>query len=912
MLLPARLSPAVAARAATVAVMAAAVPATAAAPAVGAEPRATITPAAVRATVASAQPGAALPVRVTLKATGPVRSATGIAVYLSRDGKRSKDDARLVTTGKTPKAKAAGKTALTVTVKLPAAQALGATRVIACVGETAKRGSKQPAKDCRAAKAPLTVVASVDAAATPAALIAADLAAGRLTADQALAYRVFAVFGDDRLPAKYAGGAGTGGAAEGDDSVMRELASAWGSISPALKQQVGKYFLPPALRDATAAERKAGGAKRRTPSKGTKKARGGASLGPATRAQAATDDFVEVPDPGDAGEEEPALDESVCDTEYFKPKSWNSLSAAGGKIRIVWRTDRPDDGKDAKAMAADLTTAYAKYKALLGREPLSDATVDCYHGPDGALDVYIDRVVGKSALTVPSIQATGMQADCEGYPGFIVTNPTDATLSMRFILAHELFHAFQMSYSYESGCADYAWFDEGSANWAAHIVFPTDDSEHLWDGYLRFPKFDIASEYDSWLYVLWMEQTRGAASIRRTLERFEAQPDAVRAVDGAVGTWRKTFLDFAKHGWNQGLFPSFRQWDRLEPTPTLAVETNLFLAGQQTRTAYTQFELGQRERAYSRYTLTDEKIREITFKNTVAGEPDARIGAILTLRGGQQRWEDWSGRESVKFCRDESGQDVTEIVLVYANARLLKRFESGGWISSRPELALRDTCENLPWHFKIQSATLTTHLDGSYAAGASQACPSEGFLIRDQVTFTAVAGPQGFDPEKNVVKQRTYNDVLDGRFQAKAPGAKWDHTLTGCKYPFQPEVQKCQTTRTEHATGDWTLGFTLQAESKKATTATLTWYVGPIIGGYFDADDSVCNVTSIDQIIEDDTLVESRVSLEQLQSTKPFTLTLQGRTSWDRDGRGRPFSLTYVWDYAITLQRVNPDGSPLT
>lgn len=904
MLLPAPPSRARAARAAAaaLAVAAAAAPAT---PANAAARPSTITPAAVRATVATAQPGAALPVRITLNATGSVRTATGIAVYLSKDGKRSKDDTRLLTTVKTPKTKAKGRTTLVVTARLPASQALGVTRVIACIGETTKRGSTKPAKDCRAAKAPVNVVATVAAAATPAALIAADLAAGRLKADQALAYRVFAVFGDDRLPAKYAGGAGVGTAAEGDDGVMRELASAWGSISPALKKQVRKYFLPPALRDATTAELKAGGAKRRKADKGTKQA---------TRAQApAADDFVEEPDPGDAGEEEPALDESVCDTEYFKPKSWNSLSAAGGKIRIAWRTNRPEDGKDAKAMAADLTTAYAKYKALLGREPLSDATVDCYHGPDGALDVYIDRVTSKSALTVPSIQATGMQADCEGYPGFIVTNPTDATLSMRFILAHELFHAFQMSYSYESGCADYAWFDEGSANWAAHSVFPTDDSEHLWDTSLLAPNSDIADEYYSWVFNLWMEQTRGAASIRRTLERFESQPSAIKAVDGAIGTWRKSYLDFAKHGWNQAPFPSFQQWDRLATKPRDVPESNLFLAGQKTRTAYAEFSLGQRARTYKRFPLTDDKIRELTFKNTLADQPDARIGAILTLAGGGQRWEDWSEKESVRFCRDEPDQNVTEIVLVYANAKLTPKFESDGWITGTPELALRDTCETLPWHFKIQSATLTTHLDGSYPAGASQACPSDGFLIRDQVTFTAAAGAQGFDPEKNVVKQRNArSDLLDGRFQAKAPDATWNHTLTGCKYPFQPEVQKCGATRTEHATGDWTLGFSLQAESKKAKTATLTWYVGPIIGGYFDADDSVCNVTSIDQIIEDDTLVESQVSLEQLQSTKPFTLTLQGKTSWDRDSRGKQFSLTYDWDYAITLQRVNPDGSPLS
>ncbi len=849
-------------------------------------------PTSVRS-AAVAQPGGPLTVRLVATASGRLAKTGGVAVYLSKDGKRSPDDARLLSSVRTPKFAAKGKATLSVPVKLAATQPLGAVRVIACVGESPKGGPKKlAAKACRAAKAPLTVVAKVEEASTPQGLIAADLAAGRLKPEQALAYRVLAVFGDDRLPAKYAGGQ----AAEGDDGVMRELASAWGTLSPQTKKQVGKYFVPTPLRDATTAELKSGGAKKHAGGKqGAGKSAGGKK---AARLQ-------------DAADGEPEVDASVCDTEYFKPKSWETVSAAGGKIKIHSRTDRPEDGEAAAAMSAPLTAAYAKYKALLGREPLPDSDVDCYHGPDGATDVYVDRVIGNSAITVPSTQATGNQADCEGYPGFIVTNPTDHSFSMQFILAHELFHVFQMSYSYQGGCKEYAWFDEGSANWAAHTVFPTDDSEHLWDSYLKFPKFDIASEYNSWLLALWMEKTRGAATIRQTLERFESTQDAVHAVDAPMGTWRKSFLDFAKHGWNQAPYASFQEWDRLAARPAEVLESNLFLAGQRQRTAYAEFSIDARHRDYKHYPVTDEKVREITFKNDLAAEPDARIGAILTLRSGQTRWEDWSGRASVKLCRDNASDDVVDLVLVYANSKLVPQFDTGGWISGRPELGLRDSCEDLPWHFKVLSASLKTNLDGKRAAGTMFGCPSKGFATRDQVAFTADAAAQPFDPEKNAITKRTYSDELDGRFQAKAPGATWQHSLTGCAPLYGKQPAFCQTARTEHATGDWTLGFTLEAASRKAASAKLTWYVGPIIGGYFDADDSVCNVGTISQIIKDDALTESTVPMETLAGTKPFTLTHQGSASWSEDGTGKPITLSYSWDYAITLQRVAPDGSPL-
>lgn len=815
-------------------------------------------------TLPSGAAGAALPVRVVVGASGTTRARPPVVVYLSKDGRRSKDDTRLDAKVKVSRGRRA---TLAFQVAIPSTHPAGAVRVIACVDDPGKVRERDERNNCRVAPGRLNVQAAGTEAKSARDLITADVAAGRLKADTALAYRVFAVFGDARLPSRYAGAA-TG---QDDDTVMREAASRWKTLSKAVRRQIGPYFLPPPVRDAKA------------------KAKGKAA---------------------DAG------DPAECMSDQFKDKAWTSIPAAGGKVRLSWLKERPEDGAQAKAMAADLTTAYARFKQILGREPLSDAKVKCYHGPDGALDVYIHPISWKAAVTIPASLATDTPADCEGYPGFIVANAHNATFSTRFTLAHELFHAFQMSYAYAAGCEDATWLDEGSANWAAHSAFPLDDSEHFFKLRMEFPQSDITlGDYESWPLFLWMEKTLGEGSIRKTYEALPKQ-DALHAADTGMGTWRQKFLDFAKHAWNRAPYPSFTDWDRysydLRPNYKPVVPVHLFLAGQEKRTAYAEFSLGPRGRDYKQYQVTDDKLREITFKNPLAADPDARIGAILTLADGSTRWEDWSGRERVRLCRDTPQQNVSEIVLVYANSQMAQAF-SGGGIKGTPEMALRDTCEDLPWHFEVLWGQLTYDVDG-WRPGSSPdgLCGLDGFETRDQLHFVAAADGQGYTPDENIVKRAKVGTGLEGTFKIHAPEASFDHILKGCKgWDDGGPKTSCTATRHDPKHGGFDVGFTLSAESRDAQEATLRWWVPPAIAGYFDADDSVCNVGTLDNYVEPGEPTESGVLMSDLESGKPITLTQTGTKTWNADNHGHPVVLGYSWEFKMRIQRVNADGSPL-
>ena len=728
-----------------------------------------------------------------------------------------------------------------VRATIPASVAEGSRYVLACAG-----------KACRAARTRVTITASADPSKTSAALIEADRKAGKLSNEKALSYRAFAVFGDSRLPARYSGDV----TAEEDDSVMREVADAWPTLSRRARRGLARYLAPPASRGGTA--------------------------------QASA-----------------AANEDPCDTEDAGRLDWKSIPAAGGNVRINWRADRPDDGKNATQLAADITTAYARFKEIMGREPLSDAKVDCWHGKDGALDIYFDRVYGAEAITVPSAKTKYTSPDCEGMPSFIVSNPTSTTFTMRFVLAHELFHAFQNAFPYKEGCQPYKWFDEASANWAAHSAFPTDDSEHFFTFAMESPDFHLHyRDYHAWPFVLWMEKTFGERSIRTAYEAF-GRKSSLPGVDQAIGGFRRNYLDFARHAWNQEPFPTFKGWDRYEPAPRDMDPHHLFLAGQRSRTAYVRASLGNLGRAYRPFDITDERVKEVVFRNRLTGDPDARVGAILRLKSGATRFEDWSGRQRVTFCRERPNQDIASMVIVYANSSL----DDNHYVEGTPEIGLRDSCEDLPWHFEVLDASLETHANGGMPGSGQHICGAiAGMPISGQTDFKASTLENTFDRSNDITMQP--NGKLQGEIGVRAP-AKFAYNLNGCELLQDPPVA-CSTAFERNAgdDGHWDIGFSMEAASKDAESATLNWWIEDPSVGFFDASDEVCNVFEIWHAMENGA-DEQEIPLEQLSGTEPVTLYFHGNDQWTETQLGQPAHLAYDWTYILSIRRVDESGNPL-
>jgi hypothetical protein len=811
-----------------------------AAPALAKKPSLRVT--GVRAT-SYAHAGGTLAVRVTV-AGG--RSAKA-RVYLSADRRRSKDDVAL------PGAVRVRRTSGTLVAQLPASLPAGTRYVLACVN-----------RSCAVAKGRLTITAAADPAKTSQALIDADLKAGKLSAEKALTYRVYAVIGDDRLPAPYAGDA----SADEDDGVMREVADQWPKLSKATRRALAPDLAPPPLREGKA---------------------------PRKRKARASDD-------------EPS--EGSCVIDGYKAMTWKSVTAAGGKVRINWDPMHPEDAQNVNQLAADITTAYARFTQIMGREPLSDFKSSCWHGKDSALDIYLDQGLrGAAGITVPVEMRTRYTPDCDRAASFIIARPRSVDFTERFVVAHELFHAFQNAFVEHKGCQEYKWFDEGAANWAAHSAFPTDDTEHYFTALMTDPGFGLDyRDYASWPFVLWMEKTFGERSIRATYEQFGTAA-SLPAIDAAIGGFRAHWLDFAKNAWNQEPVPTFKDWDRYTAAPRID-SVHLFLAGQHSRPANVPADVGERGRAYHPFAVTDDKIRELVWRNPLSGDPDFRVGAILTLANGQTRFDDWSGKERVSYCRDKPEEDIASMVVVYANSSLLPHGQYHR-VQGNPELGLRDSCDGLPWHFKVLNATLQTHAIGGKTGSDDQLCGSlAGLPIHGQTDFTAARADDDFSLDHDV-KANSFGALI-GEISVRAP-AKFSYTENGCQgLDSGGAIVPCSKAFDRFAGGDgnWSIGFSIDAASKDAGTATLTWALSAPEIGFVDFTDDVCNVQDIWHPLTPGKN-KQEVPLATFAGTDLFALTLKGNEQYSEDSYGRPATLAYDWTYVMTLQRVDENGNPL-
>jgi hypothetical protein len=325
-------------------------------------------------------------------------------------------------------------------------------------------------------------------------------------------------------------------------------------------------------------------------------------------------------------------------------------------------------------------------------------------------------------------------------------------------------------------------------------------------------------------------------------------------------------------------------------------ETHLFLLNEPTRTAYPKADLQARGRDYKRYRITDDKTRELVFRNTLASDPDFRVGALLTFADGSTRFDDWSGKDRVAFCRDNPAENVVSLVLMYGNSRVDETR-----ITGEPELVMRDRCDGFPWHFKILNATLETRADGGMKAGGEHEC--DALPIQGETAFNAATADDDFSLEHDVAPGRA--GTLEGEISTYGD-SKWLYTVSGCTHsPLQP----CSTAF-ERFGGPRELGFVLEAASPKAEKAKLDWFIANPEIGFVDYENSVCNVQNIWHGLAD-AKTEQEVPLELFAGTQPFLLEFKGDDQFTEDQWGRPATLNYDWTYRMTVQRVDEHGNPL-
>ena len=846
-----------------------------------------------------AHPGGPVAFDVTVRARSGAAAKTATRFYLSADRRKGRGDARLAS-ATTPRLKAGGRYVAVGRGTLPAGAKHGAAYVLACADDARKVRERNERNNCAAAR---IVVAAQGETPGAKSLIEADRAAGKLSAERALTYRVFAEFGDRRLPAKYRGDAG----ADADDEVLREIAAAYPTLSAKAKKQLYPFFLPPPARHSWAnLSTSALPASYRTTAKNTKtKAKRKKTTKKKAKAKAKRSSVVARAAQTEDIEEE--FVEDTCDSEQLVGDHWASAAGAGGKLRIWWNKENKQDAAAAPGLLKEMAdVAYPKFKAAMGRDIRSDADTPCFHGSDGALDIYLIPNIAKGrAMAIPSAQSPQNNLICDGTSSFIVAE-SGYKPPPRWDLAHELFHSFQFLFPMKEDCRNYLWFDEGSANWGANLAFPEDDGEHRHNYLLSWATGWSLNDldYPSWTFALFLEKTVGTQAIKAIYEEF-GRADALPAMDKAIGGFRKRWKEFAKHGWNRAPVASFTEWDRITEQPTRnnnpMEPVHLHLAGQKQRTAYPKAQMSPLARDYHWFTVTDEKLRELKFVNPLPGDADFGVQAIVTVNG-QQRVEDWTGRKTVTFCRDKAEENVTELVLIYSNAK----YKEGQSIDAEPNLKLRDECEGFPYRYKVLSAEFRQHTTAQSADVGI--CDAVGGL-RGSNEFKGTLDAPQLDAE-NVLKKDKYG--YEGQVYADVP-ATWFQTLHGCEYTPSLDIVPCSTTHTSQPKPDgrWKVGFSIRAYEPDAQTMGIHWTILDPSVGFIDADNSVCNFSEIWKGLEYE-VGQQQVPLERLASTAPQTYTFTGGPmNWNATQIGTPASIGFDWSHTITVQRVDADGQPL-
>lgn len=521
-------------------------------------------------------------------------------------------------------------------------------------------------------------------------LIDAALAAGNITAEQALIYKMFAEFRDPRLPAGFVGRPSH----NADTRIVAEVALAWPGLSAATRQILEPFFILPMYEGSWFSNRLAASGTPNTLTT-TAKAKGMARLA--------------------AAPDEP----NPCARPII-PGAFGVKVTAHANIHYV--TSDPQSQAEtepvATVVARYIEEIYGKETDLFGRHPPSDATIDSgCNGGDGALDITIlpmtswrldygndDPTIGR---TVPYGQG------CSPTPSHILMRGAyaiDAAMEkkIRDILAHEFFHTIEFGIPHATGnCADYNWLSEATGNWVIDYVYPNDSApankaEHGFAaGYMyvehrvpideagTFGDADDTNGYADYVFLFYLARSRTPATIA-SIWNATTQQDSIDSLKTAVGDLEQTWHRFALASWNdyqRGQKSQFHDWDQLEwgmkkmfdtPKQSSQRATEVKLDGQGSR----EIELMQDivsnkiERLsfhYDYLKFTDSTVHSVSFENLIAdaGPDKLKIRALLKINGqwSEEDWSDTSDPEKVfkTYCRDERDEHIEELVLVYSN-----------------------------------------------------------------------------------------------------------------------------------------------------------------------------------------------------------------------------------------------------
>lgn len=556
-----------------------------------------------------------------------------------------------------------------------------------------------------ATSGPVTTVGLIDAA----------VADGTITAEKGLTYKVFAAFGDNRLPLTYRGKERDLVDATG---IMTEAAQKYESLSVEAKEAIYPFLLPPYV--ANSWYYLYGRQLPRTGRMGRVTSRTGGVVG---------------------------------------APNWKWLT--NGKFKIWYDDDLEVTNADGTTVPfSELAegvfdavggTIWGKLQDLMEKEPLSDAGVNppALPSPDygykpgnmdasGALDIVLAHGMNASGYTHPYKEAptpTFITLDAVMWP--IGDEKTPGLIQ---IAAHELMHSWQFSYPKKEDPLTYYWVMEATAAWAEDYTYPDANSENRYAAFYldtaRLPADDQTSFRQYGLYTAFSYWTNGDtakappsvvkkiwenAGTMSSIDSVDESTPLPIPIDGLphqfTSFFERFWTDSLVAAWNRGEDGYFFKKDKLTAGAKVSPNrtTTVMLAGASDKVYFLDdldgsgtLELPYLSGRYYHFIFTDDTARTVMINDGLRVKldlmetsdgtmvysgppvvPDESNPLVDPVEGAEWRiltkidgvWSEWRPPMTipgqslygtmpgmVTFCRDAKAERVQELVIVLANS----------------------------------------------------------------------------------------------------------------------------------------------------------------------------------------------------------------------------------------------------
>lgn len=469
-----------------------------------------------------------------------------------------------------------------------------------------------------------------------------------ISEETALIYRVFATFGDERLPQRY----------RGDDSglidsdAVSEATQRFANLSPTARSTLVPFLVPPVYAGSWYDLRRNGNGQA------------------AAVVSAAPAEYID---------------------DRCQELAQGLLIPLASAHFVVWYP--PFDHAfwlRANAISISLEERIHPILTDLLREPLSDAGLGC-NPSDGRLDVYMpyDPLPGKeNVLAMVSVYPNHGCKATPTYMQVLQQGPSEVNT-----MAHEFMHMIQFAYNPAVECFD-SWWMEATANWAIDYFenmdnAADDQSEQSYsEWYLTATNYQLVladgkHEYGAYLWPFYLSHYTGSYHPELIAQIFAATEvpgngNLYQVInDRIAGGWETRWPEFAALNLNLAPKDLYSQWDHFPYhwgswssfgfTKTVTQDEDAYYVWSLTNSD-DPYRIGDLGVFYGGIGVADD-VRLLAIANPFVGVPFMRLQALIKRPGqGWQGPEDWSARKWTVLCQDDPAEKVEQVILMYSNS----------------------------------------------------------------------------------------------------------------------------------------------------------------------------------------------------------------------------------------------------